>query len=231
MRREPKKTDFLELRVPTETKTAFMDACRANGTSASSVLRSFIHRYLHSASRAPMDWKELGMLFIGKSTGRRAAAGALAVALTSTIAVVSLAGPAQAAVDPRLAAVFEWIDSNHDGGVTATEFRHSMSSPQTTGAVELIVETRTRPTGETRDALFTRLDSNADETLSLDELSAQGDRADQDKRGHQGCGQQCRRSVHGGRACRLSDGATRRRRDRGAVRRGGASGSRHRPGA
>ena len=66
--REPKKTETLEVRLPPETKQAFMAACRANGVSASRVVRGLIRRHLRSASRAPIDWKrELEMLFTGKS--------------------------------------------------------------------------------------------------------------------------------------------------------------------
>ena len=121
-RRTPKKTETLEVRLPPETKQAFMAACRANGVSASRVVRALIRRYLRSASRAPIDWKrELEMLFTGKSRKAKLAGAALG-ATAAAIAAVSLAGPAQAATDPRLAAIFDLMDRDHDRRVTAAEF-------------------------------------------------------------------------------------------------------------
>jgi hypothetical protein len=117
---------------------------------------------------------EIRMYLAGKSTRRRAATGVLAASITAAIAVTSHAAPARAAADPRVAAVFEWIDSNHDGRITAAEFGKSMSRPEPTGAVGLMVKTKIPPPkGETRERLFKRLDSNRDGALSLAELSSQ----------------------------------------------------------
>jgi hypothetical protein len=45
MRRQ-KKNDTLEIRLPQETKQAFMDQCRAEGRSASEAMRMFIEERL-----------------------------------------------------------------------------------------------------------------------------------------------------------------------------------------
>ena len=172
-RRAPKKTETLEVRLPPETKQAFMAACRANGVSASRVVRALIRRYLRSASRAPIDWKrELEMLFTGKSRKAKITGAALG-ATAAAVAAFSLAGPAQAAADPRLAALFDYMDRDHDRRVTAEEFFHPPAeSPQPAG-VELIVETRVTPDPEeSREALFARLDTGGDGALGLDELEA-----------------------------------------------------------
>lgn len=178
MKREPKKTDFIEVRVATETKTAFMHACQEHGASASSVLRSSIHRYIDSAGRA--SWKkELEMLFTSSSLRRRAVAAAMS-ALAAGAAVISLAGPARAAVDPRLQAVFAWMDQNHDHRLSPVEFLSSpeRASPAKAGnsvpdAVDLIVDTKAPPqAGETREALFRRIDANHGGSLDLKEFAA-----------------------------------------------------------
>jgi len=178
MKREPKKTDFIEVRVATETKTAFMQACHEQGTSASGALRAFIHRYIRSAGRA--SWKkELEMLFTSSSPRRRAVAAAVGLLAAGT-AVVSLAGPASAAADPRLEAVFAWMDQNHDHRLSPQEF---LGSPERASrprggtsvpdAVDLIVDTKVPPKpGETREALFRRMDANGDGSLDLKELAA-----------------------------------------------------------
>ena len=171
MRRGPKKTESIEIRVPHATKSAFMTACRQNGTSASAVLRAFIERYVHSASRAPIQWKEeLRMMF--KNRSMRAAVGAFAAAMTATVVVSSIASPARAATDPLLSAVYEWMDADHDGKLSRTEFL-SPTGDEPIGAIGVIVETKTRPANETPEALFARLDSNHDGSISLGELSAQ----------------------------------------------------------
>jgi len=175
MKRTPKKTETLEVRLPPETKTAFMAACRANGVSASVVVRGFIRRYLRSASRAPNIWRrELDMPFpfLLKPRGLGAAAGALGL-VAASVAIISLGGPARAAADPRLAAMFDLMDRDHDGRLSAAEFMTPPAeTPQPMG-VELIVETRVPPTpDETRESLFARLDSGGDGTIGLDELDA-----------------------------------------------------------
>lgn len=103
----------------------------------------------------------------------RATVGAIGATVAAAFVVVSLATPARAATDPRLAAVFEWFDADHDGKVSAAEFNDSIAAPEPMGAIGLIVDTKTRPSNETRDALFARLDANHDGMLSLRELAAQ----------------------------------------------------------
>lgn len=172
MRRGPKKTETIEIRLPDEAKQAFMNACHRKGTSASAVLRSFIDRYVRSAARAPTQWKEeLQTLLTGTSTRTRAAAGAIAATFAAAAMVATIATPARAATDPLLAAVYEWMDANHDGKLSETEFL-SPASQEPLGAVGVVVDTRTRPANETPHALFARLDANHDGSISLGELSA-----------------------------------------------------------
>ncbi|HVI97745.1 MAG TPA: hypothetical protein VM657_01620 [Sphingomonas sp.] len=168
--REPKKTETLEIRVSHETKTAFMAACAANGVSASKVLRGFIARHIAAADRAPPRWKELAMLT--HHLRRRPIATLTGAALFSTIAAVASVTPAQAAIDPRVTAVFDWMDANHDGGIDADEFS---SGPDTSPASDAIMIelTNRMPSAphETRDALFARLDTSRDGKLTAAELA------------------------------------------------------------
>src|SRR5947208_44088 len=101
-RRPPKKSDTLEVRVPHEVKDALMRKARAEGRSASDVVRSFIADYLDG------DSKEAPSMFVSMWKPA-AAAGAVALAvLWSTLA------PAPVSAGPDLKAAFDDFDQNHD---------------------------------------------------------------------------------------------------------------------
>jgi hypothetical protein len=174
MEREPKKTDFLEVRLAWETKRAFMAKCRENGISASRLVRGWIHRYVHGAPQASSGWpKELPMLIKRQSRIGRIAAATLAFG-GAGIAIVTLAFPASAASDPRLDAVFDWMDSSKDRSISAAEFRDSETRPAPPlGAVTIIVDSSVPPpaSGETREALFARMDADRDAVLSVEEFA------------------------------------------------------------
>lgn len=51
--RRPKKSETLEVRLPHETKQAFMARCRAEERSASEIIREAIEEYLTRPPRAP----------------------------------------------------------------------------------------------------------------------------------------------------------------------------------
>jgi Ca2+-binding EF-hand superfamily protein len=173
-KREPKKSETLEIRIPHETKTAFMSVCRARGVSASDVLRACVRRHLESAGGTSFHWtKEIRMAFLEKPRRRHILLGS-AGALAACIAVVTLAVPAHAAIDPRIAAVFGWMDANHDGRVSRAEYVGASASAPPLGAVGIVVETTTPPPphGETQEALFRRLDADGDGSLTLAEVAA-----------------------------------------------------------
>jgi Ca2+-binding EF-hand superfamily protein len=109
MKRTPKKDVTLEVRLPQETKQAFMDRCRLEGRTASDTLRDFIETHL----ARPLTQKELPMII--RPTLAIAAAAALGV-----IGLVTLtATPSNAA---SLEAAFKDVDVNKDGKITADEF-------------------------------------------------------------------------------------------------------------
>ncbi|CAN5458142.1 EF-hand domain-containing protein [soil metagenome] len=101
--RTPKKSETLEVRLPFETKTAFMARCQDDGRTASDAVRGFIECEL---------------------TGRRPARSRLWQALAA--AIVGLVLGAVAA--PSLAqtasphASFERLDRDHDGVLTPAEY-------------------------------------------------------------------------------------------------------------
>ncbi len=91
MTRPLKKSESLEIRLPYETKTAFMDRCRQDGVTASEALRADIETRLRKAPAA------------GWSRRARAIAGAAVILGVGAGALPSLAaavgGPSFASLD------------------------------------------------------------------------------------------------------------------------------------
>jgi hypothetical protein len=105
MTRALKKSETLEIRLPHETKVAFMARCRDDGRTASEALRRFIEGELTTPRRSRTAlWQALA-----------AAAAGLAI---GAVAAPSLAQTPHA--DPR--ATFDRLDRNHDGVVSFDEF-------------------------------------------------------------------------------------------------------------
>ena len=105
-----KKTETLELRLPYETKQAFMARCRAAGRSASEELRGFIAGYVKDGARKRVDRKRLAIRV-----------GLVFVALAAATAV---AEPALARAS--VSASFARIDANHDGKISFSEFARAV---------------------------------------------------------------------------------------------------------
>lgn len=110
----PKKSETLEIRLPHQTKTAFMARCQTEGRTASEAVRRFIDGEIAGAEpRRPRVslWQALA-----------AAAAGLAI---GAVAAPSLAQTTHAQIntqsDPR--AAFDRLDRNHDGVVSYAEFR------------------------------------------------------------------------------------------------------------
>ncbi len=123
-RKPGKKSETLEVRLPYETKRDFLDACRADGTTASEVVRQSIDGYLETRTRtaeASSDPKGTAAMnviqFIPRPLRRpRRAAGALG----AVGRVVVTAQPS--AANPDFRSLFDRLDSNGDGVLTAEEF-------------------------------------------------------------------------------------------------------------
>jgi hypothetical protein len=117
--RKPKKSETLEVRIPYETKQAFLTACREDGTTASEVVRGSVQTYLDSREQPhPQRTSTLIMKFPRpvRRYAPRVAAGALAAIGLATFAVL----PSAAA--PDFATMFKQLDANGDGVLTAEEF-------------------------------------------------------------------------------------------------------------
>ncbi|MBB5745769.1 hypothetical protein [Brevundimonas variabilis] len=104
--RSPKKSETLEIRLPHASKVAFMARCRAQGVTASDVLRGVIETHGQSHREPARRW------------GRWLQA--LAVAGTGVL-IGAVAAPSIAQALPQRAA-FERLDVNNDGFLTPAEF-------------------------------------------------------------------------------------------------------------
>ena len=110
-RKPAKKSETLEVRVEHEVKSALMHKARAEGRSASDVVRKSIESYLaeqpkEARSMLTTIWKPAAALSVGA-----------AAIFWSALA------PAPAAAGPDLRKAFERFDADKDGTVTAAEFR------------------------------------------------------------------------------------------------------------
>ena len=122
-----KKSETLEVRIPYETKQAFLTACREDGTTASEVVREKISAYLDERVRPipqperPPDMRNI-VDFVKtlppsvRRYGPRIAASGVAAMAFATFATL----PSAAA--PDFQSQFKRFDVNGDGVVTFEEF-------------------------------------------------------------------------------------------------------------
>ncbi|PTS89062.1 MULTISPECIES: hypothetical protein [unclassified Caulobacter] len=102
-----KKTETIEIRLPPETKAAFMARCQSTRRTASETLRSFIDQDLGGRVQAP---RRHGLVW-------HALAAAVAGLAVGAVAAPSLARTAGSD------AAFHRLDRNHDGQLSVEEFR------------------------------------------------------------------------------------------------------------
>jgi hypothetical protein len=113
--RPPKKTESLELRLPHQTKAAFMAHCRRGGSSASEAVRRFIEAELAGGvPRRPGLWR-------------------LAAAAAAGLALGTVAAPSLARSDTASREAFDRRDVNQDGALSFQEFRGFSGSGAGTG--------------------------------------------------------------------------------------------------
>lgn len=106
--KQPKKSEVLEVRLPHETKAAFMARCHGAGRTASEAVRLFIDQEL--AGKATKTPRTHGLVW-------RALVAALAGLAVGAVAAPSLARPTTASH-----ATFDKLDANHDGVLSFEEF-------------------------------------------------------------------------------------------------------------
>lgn len=133
-----KKSETLEVRIPHETKQAFLNACREDGTTASEVVREGVQSYLDARERPPIQEKRSVIMKFPQPVRHyapRIAAGAVAAIGLTTFAVL----PSAAA--PDFKAQFNRLDANGDGVLSADEFL-GPKEPVTPSGKNIVIETR-----------------------------------------------------------------------------------------
>jgi len=102
----PKKSEMLEVRLPYETKVAFMARCRETRRTASEAVRVFIDQELEGRTgkrgRPNLVWRVVAAAVAGLAVG--------------AVAAPSLARPLTAH------AAFDRLDANHDGALSYEEY-------------------------------------------------------------------------------------------------------------
>ena len=134
-----KKSETLEVRIPYETKQAFLSACREDGTTASEVVREQVQSYLDARERPPLQEEKRTLAVklppnVIHYAPRIAAGGALAIGLTALAVLPSAAAP-------DFKAQFSRLDANGDGVLSVEEFIGPKPADGETN--NLIIETRT----------------------------------------------------------------------------------------
>ena len=180
--REPKKSETIEVRLPHKVKSALMNKARAEGMSASEVIRQSIDSYL---AQQPKEARS--MLFAMWKPAALIGAGSLALVLTSISAT-----PSQA--KPDLRSVFQMLDRNHDGAITINEFLRDASDPaiekmhhahmkagagnggMTAMHGEMTRAAHDKPSDRALRAHFAELDANSDGSVTFKEFQAFHDR-------------------------------------------------------
>jgi Ca2+-binding EF-hand superfamily protein len=141
-----KKSETLEVRIPYETKQAFLTACREDGTTASEVVRENIQSYLDERERPVQQPERTPAMTnvvqfaklaeklppVVRRYGPRVAASGVAALAFATFAAL----PSAAA--PDFQAAFKKLDVNGDGVISAEEFAGKTGGKDD----DVLVETR-----------------------------------------------------------------------------------------
>ena len=152
-----KKSETLEVRIPHETKQAFLNACREDGTTASEVVRDQVQSYLDAREQPPQQEKRTLVMQFSPNVrryGPRVAAGSFAALGLTALAVL----PSAAA--PDFKAQFARLDANSDGVLSVDEFLGPDDKAADGDAHKVVIETRSiithTPDGPEKPALATQ---------------------------------------------------------------------------
>lgn len=135
-----KKSETLEVRIPYETKQAFLNACREDGTNASEVVREQVQNYLAARERSQQEEKRTLVMHLPQNVrryGPRVAAGGIAAIGLTALAVLP------SAADPDFKAQFARLDANGDGQLSVDEFIGPQEPAGEKGEKNVSFETRT----------------------------------------------------------------------------------------
>ena len=156
MRKWTKKTEKIEVRLPPETKSEFLEACERQNETASEAIRRFIERYVERfhvpLADAPMKlvakmpwWSRIGSL------------GAVASAV-----VLAIALPIQANSQSGWKVSFDTADRDKNGIIELSELSVSLSPElaKTLPADQVSRSSRNMTRANWRQ--FVRMDSNGD---------------------------------------------------------------------
>jgi Ca2+-binding EF-hand superfamily protein len=113
-----KKSETLEVRLPYETKQAFLTACREDGTTASEVVRTSIDTYLEERER-PDPLTQTGNVIAMIPKPLRSRKVAIGLAGAASLAVLSVL---PSAADPDYRSSFARLDKNKDNVLSIDEF-------------------------------------------------------------------------------------------------------------
>lgn len=163
MKRQPKKSETLQVRLPHGMKRDFMQRCEDENRPASDVLRNFIEGYL--AGPVEMLTSERAVMirrtFVYPVAATAALLGAVLVLTPQTSQATSLRGD------------FAAMDADKDGFIVQAEYRapeDGVTYSQRTGpAVSKPAEKGWRVTKSASADLFAGLDSDGDGKLSFQE--------------------------------------------------------------
>lgn len=141
-----KKSETLEVRIPYETKQAFLSACREDGTTASEVVREKVQDYLDTREQPSVqpDKRTLIMRLpqpIRRYGWRAAAGGVAAIGLVGVAALPS-------AATPDFKAQFGRLDTNADGVLSVEEFLGAIDKDAKPETRKIVIESRVTASGE-----------------------------------------------------------------------------------
>lgn len=134
-----KKSETLEVRIPFETKQAFLSACREDGTTASEVVRDSVQTYLDERERPPIEEKR--SIIMKFPTPVRHYAPRIAVGGIAALGLATFAALPSAAA-PDFKAQFGRLDTNGDGVLSSDEFLGPKDNATGKDGTNVVIEMR-----------------------------------------------------------------------------------------